>query len=43
MISLGPWEVDPFVKGSLGLSLHDFGGEPSPDAVVEFAAASAAA
>lgn len=42
MISLGPWEVDPFVKGSLGLSVHDFGAR-TQIADVEFEAASAAA
>ena len=40
------WQVDPFVEGPLGLLVHDFGvrtGNPTPIAVVEFKAASAAA
>src|SRR6266478_3811551 len=38
------WQVDPFVKGPLGLLVHDFGARTQPPiAVVEFEAVSAAA
>jgi hypothetical protein len=36
------WQVDPFVKGPLGLLVHDFGARTQPPiAVVEFEAVSA--
>src|SRR5262249_61874911 len=40
------WQVDPFVRGSLGLTMHDFAvrtGNPTPIAAVEFKALSPAA